>query len=210
MRQTRLVKGFFRYTIAALAALLFASIAAFGQSDTGSLSGTVRDQNGAVVPGAAVTAKNQSTGDERATTSNTDGMFSIPALRAAAYTVTATTTGLDATVKDVAVNVGRETSLNIGMKLGDVTASVNVVATDEATVTTGSASMGANVNPREVEGLPINGRQLSQLYLQAPGAMNSGSAPMATFVSQAAQRNRTSSAMTASKERRSSIPIPGI
>ncbi len=175
MRQTRLVKGFFRYTIAAVAALLFASIAAFGQSDTGGLSGTVRDQNGAVVPGAAVTARNQSTGDERATTSNTDGMFSIPALRAAAYTVTATTTGLGATVKDVAVNVGRETSLNIGMKLGDVTASVNVVATDEATVTTGSASMGANVNPREVEGLPINGRQLSQLYLQAPGAMNSGS-----------------------------------
>jgi len=175
MRETRLLKGFFRYTIAALAALLFASIAAFGQSDTGSLSGTVRDQNGAVVPGAAVTAKNQSTGDERATTSNTDGTFSIPALRAAAYTVTATTTGLGATVKDVAVNVGRETSLNIGMKLGDVTASVNVVAGDETTVTTGSAAMGANVNPREVEGLPINGRQLSQLYLQAPGSVNSGS-----------------------------------
>jgi len=174
MKQTRPVKGFFRYTIAAFAALLFASIAAFGQSDTGSLSGTVRDQNGAVVPGATVTAKNQSTGDERATTSNTDGMFSIPALRAATYTVTATTTGLGATVKDVAVNVGRETSLNIGMKLGDVTASVNIVATDEAAVTTGSASMGANVNPREVEGLPINGRQLSQLYLQAPGAMNAG------------------------------------
>jgi hypothetical protein len=175
MRQTRLLKGFFRYSIAAFAALLIASIAAFGQSDTGSLSGIVRDQNGAVVPGAAVTAKNQNTGDERATTSNTDGTFSISALRAAAYTVTATTTGLGATVKDVAVNVGRETSLNIGMKLGDVAASVNVVATDETTVTTGSASMGANVNPREVEGLPINGRQLSQLYLQAPGAMNSGS-----------------------------------
>ena len=86
MRQTRLLKGFFRYTIAAFAALLFASIAAFGQADTGSLSGTVRDQNGAVVPGAAVTAKNQSTGDERTTTSNTDGIFSIPALRAAART----------------------------------------------------------------------------------------------------------------------------
>src|SRR5689334_4190348 len=35
--------------------------------------------------------------------------------------------------------------------------------------------MGANVNPREVEGLPLNGRQLSQLYLQAPGSVNSGS-----------------------------------
>src|SRR5258708_20578275 len=130
---------------------------------------------GAVVLGAAVPAKNKSTGDERAPTRNSDGTFSIPALRAAAYTVTATTTGLGATVKDGAVNVGRETSLNIGMKLGDVTASVKVVAGDETAVTTGSAAMGANVNPREVEGLPINGRQLSQLYLQAPGSVNSGS-----------------------------------
>ena len=73
------------------------------------------------------------------------------------------------------MNVGRETSLTIGMKIGDVTASVNIVAGDEVTITTGSAAMGANVNPREVEGLPVNGRQLSQLYLQAPGSVNSGS-----------------------------------
>jgi Carboxypeptidase regulatory-like domain len=175
MRQRQLLKGFSQCAIAALAVLLFASIAAFGQSDTGSITGTVRDQNGAIVPGVSLTAKNQRTGEERSTTSNTDGTFSIPALKASTYTVTATTVGLSASVKDVAVNVGRETSLNIGMKLGELTASVNVVAGEEVAVTTNSAAMGANVNPREVEGLPLNGRQLSQLYLQAPGATNGGS-----------------------------------
>src|SRR5204862_8364558 len=45
----------------------------------------------------------------------------------------------------------------------------------DAAIDTSSAAMGVNVNPREVEGLPLNGRQLSQLYLQAPGSVNSGS-----------------------------------
>jgi len=175
MRQPRLLDRFIRFSVLVLATMLFTSVPVFGQSDTGSIAGTVKDQNGAIVPGALVTARNQRTGEERTGTTNTDGTFSIPALKASAYTVTATATGLGATVKDVDVNVGRETNLNIGMKLGDVTASVNVVAGEETTVTTGSAAMGANVNPREVEGLPINGRQLSQLYLQAPGSVNSGS-----------------------------------
>src|SRR5438132_4479012 len=157
MRQARLLNHMFTCTVAMLAVVLFASIAVFAQSDTGSITGTVRDQNGAIVPGASITAKNQRTGEERSTTSNTDGTFSIPALRASAYPLTAATTGLGATVKDVEVNVGRETNVTIGMKIGDVTASVNVVAGEESTVTTSSAAMGANVNPREVEGLPLNG-----------------------------------------------------
>ena len=80
--------GFLKYIPLVLSVLLFAQIAAFGQSDTGSLSGTVKDQNGAIVPGATVTEKNERTGEERTTTSNTDGSFSIPALKASVYTVT--------------------------------------------------------------------------------------------------------------------------
>ena len=141
--------GFLRYVPLVLSAFLLVQVAAFAQSDTGNLSGTVKDQNGAIVLGATVTAKNQRTGEERTATTNTDGTFSIRALKASAYTVTATNTGLGATVKDIEVNVGRETSLNIGMKLADLTAAtVNIVSSEEATVTTGSAAMGANVNPR--------------------------------------------------------------
>ncbi|HEY6121440.1 MAG TPA: hypothetical protein VIV66_15885, partial [Pyrinomonadaceae bacterium] len=64
---------------------------------------------------------------------------------------------------------------NVSLGADQVTANVDITSAGEAVTDTSSASMSATVNPREVEGLPINGRQLSQLYLQAPGSVNSGS-----------------------------------
>jgi Carboxypeptidase regulatory-like domain len=175
MQSKKLINRLIRFDMLALIVLLLAPAAAFAQGDLGSLTGTVKDQNGAIVPGASVTVTNQKTGEERTATANADGTFSIPALKASTYTVTVGATGQGAIVKDVIVNVGRETNLLIPLKLTDVTASINIVGGEEVTVTTGSATMGTNVNLREVAGLPINSRQLSQLYLQAPGSVNSGS-----------------------------------
>ena len=152
----------------ALVLLLFPAIAS-AQSDLGRISGSVKDQNGAIVPGAEVNVTNDRTGDERTGTTNAQGNFSVAGLRASAYTVTATTSGLSAKLKNVVVNVAQEVTLNLTLKVNSLTASVDVMAGTDAVITSGSAAMGANVNPREVEGLPINGRQLSQLYLQAPG-----------------------------------------
>ncbi len=159
----------------ALLVVLIAGLGAFAQTDTGSITGVVKDPNGAIVPGATVEVTNLKTGEERTVTSNDDGTFSVPALKASTYSVTVTTTGQNATVPEVTVNPGRETSLGISLKLTDLTAAINIVAGEEVTITTGSASMGTNVNQREVGGLPNNGRQLSQFYLQAPGSVNTGS-----------------------------------
>jgi hypothetical protein len=166
--------GFLKYVPLVLAALLLLQVAALGQGDNGKISGTVKDQDGAIVPGASVTVINDRTGDERSATTNTDGTFSVAALKASTYTVTATATGLGTKVS-VEVNVGQEVNLNLTMKVVDLTASINIVASEEIATNTGSASMGASVNPREMKGLPLNGRQLSQLYLQAPGSLNTGS-----------------------------------
>src|SRR5260370_21007922 len=157
-----------------LVTLLF-PVVRFAQSDSGFISGLVRDQNGAIVQSVNVTSKNDRTGEERTATTNADGTFSSRSLRASVNTVTATTAGLGIKVSNVEVNVGRELSLNLTLQVAELTASINVTSNDESGITTNSASIGANVNPREVRGLPLNGRQLSQLYLQAPGAMNSGS-----------------------------------
>ncbi|HSV33084.1 MAG TPA: TonB-dependent receptor [Pyrinomonadaceae bacterium] len=165
----------FLFILLALATLLFMNHAAFAQSDSGSITGFVRDQAGAIVPGADVIVKNEQTGEERATKANSDGTYTIPALKAATYTVTAVATGLAAKVTGVTVSVGQALNLNLSLSVGDLSAVVNVVGGEEALSNSGSASMGANVNPREVAGLPLNGRQLSQLYLQAPGSVNSGS-----------------------------------
>jgi len=82
---------------------------------------------------------------------------------------------LSAKVEHVNLNVGQELMVNLAMTATGIEATVNVVSGEEAVTNTGSASMGANVVPREVQGLPLNGRQLSQLYLQAPGSANAGS-----------------------------------
>jgi len=156
-------------------AVLLSASAAFAQTDTGRIAGTVKDQNGGLVPGATVTARNLRTGDERTAIANEEGYYTIAALKASAYTVTATGRDLSGTVENATINVGQELTINIAMTPTGVSATVNVVGGEETLANTGSAAMGANVNPREVEGLPLNGRQLSQLYLQAPGSVNSGS-----------------------------------
>jgi len=173
MTQQRLSRGFL--ILIAIALFLIVHSTTLAQSDSGTITGTIKDQAGGIVPGADVTVRNERTGEERMTKSNSDGTFTIPGLKAATYTVTAIATGLAGKVIGVDVNVGQSVMLNIALSVGDLSAIVNVVGGEEVLSNSGSASMGANVNPREVAGLPLNGRQLSQLYLQAPGSVNSGS-----------------------------------
>src|SRR4029077_21155567 len=83
--------------------------------------------------------------------------------------------GMSAKVEHLTLNVGQELTLSLAMTTTGVSATVNVVSGQETVSDSGSASMSANVIPREIQGLPINSRQLSQLYLQPPGSVNSGS-----------------------------------
>ncbi|MGB8507969.1 MAG: TonB-dependent receptor, partial [Pyrinomonadaceae bacterium] len=155
--------------------LLSAQAATFAQTDTGRIVGTVRDPNNAVIPGATVVVRNERTGGERTATATDEGIYLIQSLKASVYTVTISAQNFQ-TVKTTGMqlNVGQELTLDLVIKPG-LSEQVDVVASDEAALDTGSARIGANVNPREVEELPVNGRQLSQLYLQAPGSVNTGS-----------------------------------
>ena len=164
-------------SLLACAVVMLASSHAFAQTDTGRIAGVVRDPNGAVVSGANVVAKNERTGEERNATTDAEGVYQIPALKASNYTVTVTAPSFAAnTFTNVQINVGQEQKLDVSLSTQGVTEDVTVVAgATEAAIDTGSARMGATVNEREVVGLPLNGRQLSQLYLQAPGTVNSGS-----------------------------------
>src|SRR5215216_6479612 len=177
----------------ACAFVILAGSHASAQTDTGRIAGVVRDPNGAVVAGATVTAKNERTGDERTATTDAEGVYQVPALRASNYTVTVTAPNFAASaLTGVQINVGQEQKLDVALSTQGVTESVEVVSgATEAAIDTGSARMGATVNEREVVGLPLNGRQLSQLYLQAPGSVNSGSGTFGDirFSGRAAQQN---------------------
>lgn len=155
--------------------LLLLSAAAPAQSDSGKISGTTKDQNGAIVPGASVTVTNEKTGEERSAKANDDGYFVVPALKASSYRIIAEITGMTGKIDHAELSVGQNLEVTVAMSAAGVEATVNVVSGEETVANTGSAAMGANVIPREVQGLPLNGRQLSQLYLQAPGSVNSGS-----------------------------------
>ena len=162
-------------TSLAVAVVMMFAATAFAQTDSGKISGFVKDQNGAIVPGANISVVDERTGTERNAKANDDGYFSVPALKASSYRVIAESTGMTAKVEHLNLSVGQELNVSLAMAAGGVSATVNVVSGEETVTDTGTASMGANVIPREVEGLPVNGRQLSQLYLQAPGSVNSGS-----------------------------------
>ncbi len=142
----------------------------------GQIAGTVVDTNGGVIPGASVTVINEKTGESRSVLAKADGTFLIVNLRPATYTVTAGGDTFETTTrKNLELLVGQELDFELKLQAKGVSVSVDVVSGEDMIVNTSSASMSANVNAREVEGLPINGRQLSQLYLQAPGGVNSGS-----------------------------------
>jgi hypothetical protein len=158
----------------ALALMGACQLSVLAQAESGQIAGTVTDQNGGLIPGAAIVVKNDKTGESRTTTSAGDGTYTISSLKPSTYTISVTTKGLATTATNVEVLVGQGLKLDLVVKPESLNATVDIAAGGETIADMSSASNGANVNPREVQGLPINGRQVSQLYLQAPGASNSG------------------------------------
>ena len=164
---------------------------ALAQTDNGRVTGVVRDPSGAVVPGATVSLTNDLTGDSRETVANAQGRYSFLGLKPALYTVKAQLSGFQPNeVKGQKVSAGQEVNLDFALKQASLSETIEV--TGEVTaIDLSSARMGANVNEREVSQLPINGRQLSQLYLQAPGSVNTGTGTFGDvrFAGRAVQQN---------------------
>jgi hypothetical protein len=159
--------------------ILLSSLAAltvWAQTDQARITGVVADTSGAVIPNASITAKDARTGTERHVTSDAGGRYILNNLPPSTYTITAKTESLGpAEYTEIRLTVGQERSLNIVLQPATVTSEVTVSGGELTTIDTSSARIGANVNEREVGNLPLNGRQVSQLYLLAPGAATAGS-----------------------------------
>ena len=165
------------YTKSAFAALaLVVCPLAFGQADKGRISGTVLDTSGASIPGASLTVKNEKTGEVTKSKANEAGNFVILNLQPSQYTLKGESPGLaPAEYREITVSVGQTRNLNIILQPATMTTEVTVSGGELTVIDTSSARIGANVNAREVAQLPLNGRQVSQLYLLAPGAQTAGS-----------------------------------
>jgi hypothetical protein len=168
---------FLRYALTAGLAALACGLhppTASGQSAEGQITGVIRDTSGAPVPGSLVTVHNQRTGDTRTATSTNEGRYVVAGLKPSLYTVHAALSGFDhQPLGPVQLSVGQELTLDVTLTPAAQSENVTVAA-EASDVDLSSARMAATVNQRELTELPVNGRQLSQLYLQAPGALNSG------------------------------------
>jgi len=153
-----------------LAAFLLVSSSGFAQS-TATIQGTVLDATGASVPNAAVTARNQSTGEERSTTTDASGAFVLPSLPVGTYRVEVKATGMQTMVaSDLVVEVGSVVRQDFAMKVSATSETIEIRATAPV-VNQDPVSVGSVVNQRTVQEIPLNGRHFVDLALLIPGTV---------------------------------------
>jgi len=162
-----------RARIALVACL--STAAAGAQTTTARLTGTITDPSGAAISNAQITITNQRTGQSRVVVSNGDGLYVAVSLPPGTYDVSIAGSGFASSEqKNMILAVGQEVNRNFTLGLAGEQTSVTVNAASVVDLDTSSAKIGANVPEREIKQLPINGRQISQLYMLTPGATNTG------------------------------------
>ncbi len=143
---------------------------ALGQTTTATLSGTVVDQNGALIPGVSVTAVNIATTLRREATTTDHGRFVFPLLPPGVYTITAQHDGFaPVRVENVVLSVGDQKALQIQLQAGAVTENVQV--TSDAPLIDESPEVATVVDRQFVANLPLNGRSFQSLIALTPGVV---------------------------------------
>jgi hypothetical protein len=146
------------------------------QTSTGSVTGLVKDPSGSVVQNAVVTITNEQTGAQRKVSTNSDGLYTVVSLQPSEYDLRVVASGFaPVEIKHLSLAVGQDVNHDFTVNPAGTETTVTVDAGSIVALDTSSAKIGANIARREIEDLPINGRQISQLYLLVPGATNAGS-----------------------------------
>lgn len=152
--------------------ILMLSLAAsplWAQGPTATIVGTVTDSSGAVISGAAVRARNIETGLEQATVTNPSGAYRIIGLQAGGHEVSVSAPQFSTHRQTgIMLRVGEELRFDFALKPGAIEQTLEVTAS-AVTTATESATVATVIDTRNVQELPLNGRQLQNLALIAPG-----------------------------------------
>jgi hypothetical protein len=163
----RFLSVFNRVALTTLAAFSLAGIVS-AQGANSTLNGIVTDQNGAGREGVLVTATSSDTGLSRKTHSARDGAYSLPSLPPGTYTVRFEQQGFKTVEqKNVVLNVASTRTLSVTMNVSAVAEIVTV--SNEAPILRSEPAMGAVISQKELQTLPLNGRQFANVAVLAPG-----------------------------------------
>ena len=140
------------------------------QTHRGSVRGTVYDPNKAAIPGASLKLINQATNETRSAISDSQGEYAISSLPTGSYRLEVAATGFETLVQQIVVNVNQELRVDAPMVVGSVTTDPYLITAGAGDLKKDSASIGAVIENRQVEGLPLDGRNFYELTLLVPGA----------------------------------------
>ena len=153
-----------------VAVCLFVATTAMAQS-TATLQGTVKDQKSEMVAGAKVTARNQATGIERTTQTDSEGNYQFAALPVGNYKVDVEMQGFKRQLlEDLTIEVGRTVVRDFTLEVGGLEQSVTVIA-QTPVIESATISVGQVINQRTVQEIPLNGRHFVDLGLLIPGSV---------------------------------------
>ncbi|MBI1739585.1 MAG: carboxypeptidase regulatory-like domain-containing protein, partial [Candidatus Koribacter versatilis] len=141
--------------------------------DTASVTGTVRDSTGASVANAQVAVAAADRGINRATTTNSEGEYSVPGLPSGAYDITITAQGFKKYLAaGVVLRVAQKSRVDVSLQVGAATTEVTVEGVNVAQVETQSSDLSGTVTGKQITQLALNGRNFTQLVTLVPGVSN--------------------------------------
>lgn len=161
-----------RPVLSLTAAVLVLSSLALAQSNNQTITGTVTDASGAVLPGVSITVVNDGTGLTRSVVTNESGVYTVPQIPIGSYRVEAELPGFRKEIRrGVTLQVDQRARIDLQLEVGQVTEVVEVTG-QAPLIQTEDASIGSVIDHQKVVELPLNGRNFESLVQLVPGAVS--------------------------------------
>ncbi len=152
-----------------LVLVLCATVSIFPQQPNATLTGVVTDQNSAVITNAIVTATNKATNQSRTTTTNGEGVFVVSSLPVGEYDVDVTSNGFKKLkITSIILTVGQTLSVDARLEVEGSTFTEELIG-EVPLIDSQTSKVDAVINDKEIQNLPLNGRNFLELALLTPG-----------------------------------------
>jgi len=162
-----------------LATLLVLALPVVGRAQEATFAGTVTDPTGGVLPGVTITAVHEATGNTFTAVTDDRGEFRLP-VRVGVYRIATELSGFTTVNRSVQILIGQTAEVDVQMSPSAIQETVTVTG-EVPLVDTTSSTVGANIDPRQMQELPLNGRNWMDLTMLAPGARRNEGGGLAQF-----------------------------